>query len=127
MPTIFKDAKELERKFNQQGHFVRRQLLTKATREGAKLIRDKAEQLAPRDTGQLAEAELIRIDSGQSNAAEVVAKIGPSKDSFYGIFQEFGTAHHVAQPFLRPALEQTQEDAIKVSGATVGKGLENLG
>lgn len=127
MPEIFKNAAELEKKFNQHGHAVRRQLLTKATKAGAELIQKRAEELAPRDTGQLAESELVRIDSSQSSAAEVVAKIGPSKDSFYGFFQEFGTAHHAAQPFLKPALEQTQAKAIEVSGEIVGEGLEKLG
>lgn len=127
MPEIFKDARDIERKFNQHGHAVRRQLLTKATKAGAELIQAKASALAPRDTGQLAESQLVRIDSSSSNAAEVVAKIGPDRASFYGLFQEFGTAFHTAQPFLQPALDQTQDEAIRVSGEILGEGLESIG
>lgn len=125
MPEIFKDAKELERKFNEQGHFMRRQLLTKGTRKGAEVIQAQQELTAPRDTGFLADEILIRIDGANSSAAEVVAKIGPSQKAFYGLFQEFGTAFHPAQPFIEPSLIAVQDEAIRVSGEVVGKGLED--
>ncbi len=106
---------------------MRRILLTKSVKAGAEIIRQRAEELAPRDTGQLAESELVRVIGADSSAAEVVAKIGPSRASFYGMFQEFGTAFMVAQPFLQPALEQTQEEALKASAEIVGRGLEQIG
>lgn len=127
MPEIFKDAADLERKFNQQGFVVRRQILAKAVKAGAEVIRDKAEQLAPRDTGQLAETENIRVIGAESTAAEVVARIGPAKSSFYGLFQEKGTAFHPAQPFLNPALEQSRQDAFNASLEASRKELNKLG
>ncbi len=127
MPEIFKDAAALKAAFDRQGYAMRRILLTKSVKAGAEIIRARAEQLAPRDTGQLAESELVRVIGADSSAAEVVAKIGPSKAAFYGMFQEFGTAFMPAQPFLHPALEQTQAEALKASGEIVGKGLEQIG
>ncbi len=127
MPEIFKDAAALKAAFDRQGHAMRRILLTKSVKAGAEIIRQRAEELAPRDTGQLAESELVRVIGADSSAAEVVAKIGPSRASFYGMFQEFGTAFMVAQPFLQPALEQTQEEALKASAEIVGRGLEQIG
>lgn len=126
MAEIFKNAAALEQKFKEHGYAVQRQLLTQATRAGAEVIQIRAEALAPRRTGHLAESELIRIDSSQSNAAEVVAKIGPDKSAFYGLFQEFGTAFMPAQPFLNPALEQVGDKALEVSAEIIGKGLERL-
>lgn len=123
MPEIFKDAADLERKFNQQGHVLRRKILTKAVKAGADVIREKAEQLAPRDTGQLAASELVKVIGADSNAAEVVARIGPTRSTFYGIFQEFGTAFHPAQPFLQPALDQSQAEALT---ATIDASREEL-
>lgn len=127
MPKVFHNAAELEREFNRISYVMQRQILTAAAKAGAELIRDEAERLAPRDTGQLAESELIRVEGRQSDSSEVVVKIGPDKDSFYGRFQEFGTAFHPAQPFLRPALKATQEEAAKVSAKVVKERLERLG
>lgn len=127
MPEIFKDAEGLKAAFDRQGYAMRRVLLTKATKAGAELIRERASALAPRDTGQLAESEIVRVVGADSNAAEVVAKIGPDRASFYGRFQEFGTAFMVAQPFLIPAFNESSEAAVRLSGEIVGKGLEQIG
>lgn len=43
---------------------------------------------------------------------EVRWKAKKKGDPFYGLFQEFGTAHHAAQPFMRPAFEQSKEQAL---------------
>jgi HK97 gp10 family phage protein len=32
--------------------------------------------------------------------------VGPSTDAWYGIFSEFGTVNHAAQPFMRPAFDE---------------------
>lgn len=36
-----------------------------------------------------------------------------SGDGFYGMFQEFGTARHKAQPFLRPAFDAKKDEALQ--------------
>lgn len=38
--------------------------------------------------------------------------IAGDKDPWYWFFQEFGTVHHDAHPFLRPALENNQQELI---------------
>lgn len=34
-------------------------------------------------------------------------------DPFYWVFQEFGTAHHAASPFMRPAYEEKKYEALQ--------------
>ena len=46
----------------------------------------------------------------------VITSVGPTKAAFYGLFQEFGTAHHAAKPFMRPtwdALKNSMLDTMK--------------
>lgn len=46
----------------------------------------------------------------------VIVMVGPTQSAFYGQFQEFGTAHHAAKPFMRPtwdALKHSMLDSIK--------------
>ena len=55
-----------------------------------------------------------RAAGGKGKA--VVVGVGPTRRAFYGLFQEFGTAHHAAQPFMRPSwdiLKKPMAEMIK--------------
>ena len=83
-----------------------RGVLTKMLKKAAEPIRERMEVLAPREPGKpdLADNIVIqsvsKIDDGTEMEArslddsEAAVAIGPSKDAFYGSFQEFGTAPH---------------------------------
>ena len=68
-------------------------------------MRQAASANAPKGaTGRLAEGiKLIKTDKHE-------VSVGP--DRYYGYFQEFGTKHHAAQPFLRPAYEQERQPTV---------------
>lgn len=73
-----------------------------AIRKGGRRIEAKAERLAPRKTGELG-ASIEATFYGDGRSGSVTAVIGPTVR--HGLFQERGTAHHVAQPFMGPALD----------------------
>lgn len=111
MPTVWTGIPELERKFKTLETLTKLAVLKSAIRKGAKVIRDEAESRAPRRTGELAEGMTTRMKDSDLNSLHI--DIGPSKDEFYGFFQEFGTAFMPAQPFLKPAFEAKQAQAQK--------------
>lgn len=86
-------------------------VLEDAARAGAQVIADGAAVRAPRATGELAGSMVVETELMSHG---VVAKIGPTADAFHGLFQELGTPHHAAQPFLRPALDEDGPRAIAV-------------
>ena len=51
---------------------------------------------------------------------DAAVAVGPSKDAFYGYFVEYGTAPHgnhpgtPAQPFARPAFDETVDASIRL-------------
>lgn len=92
-----------------------------ATAAGAGVVRKQARQNAPRDTGNLqaaivmkrvrdtslTEEYLVAVRKGKTKDVKA-AKAGQGrlgKDAFYARFVEFGTVKLPARPFLRPALE----------------------
>lgn len=86
----------------------------------AELVRDEAARRAPvGETGKL---------RGEMSAEWVSRKryaiVGPSKDAYYGEFQERGTSKMPAHPFLRPALEAVKDEAIEVIRQEMSKTLE---
>lgn len=101
---------------------LQRKVLMAATRDGAAVIVEAAEERAPRLTGNLAENMTSRIY--ESSPAEVTARIGPDKSTPYGRFPEFGTIHAKAEPYLRPALDEKHEEAMRVIGESLMDGIE---
>ena len=105
---------ELLRKLRLLEGAVRGAALKDAAQGGADIVRDRAAQLAPRGrTGKLAarmETEVVRSEPDHAEVA-----IGPT--AFHGLFQELGTPHQPAQPFLRPALDGTEGAVVAKVGA----------
>lgn len=78
---------------------------------------------APRDTGALE----LGIGTQVSVTPEVArVKIGPKRNVFYGMFQELGTQHHGAQPFMRPAFDQEKDEAVRAFGEVIRNALVGL-
>lgn len=68
-------------------------------------VAERAAELAPKRTG--AGAASIHAELGEDEDG-AYADVSWDRDHFYMGFKELGTEHEPAQPFLRPALEQTQ-------------------
>lgn len=90
--------------------------------EGAKLIVEEAKRLAPYKTGLLRDS-IRAIDARDGLllygrlSPDVAIYIGPvgsdeDGDVYYAKFQEFGTRHMRAHPFMRPAIA-AKRDAAK--------------
>ena len=97
------------------------ELLGLAVAAGAEVLRDGAERRAPRLTGDLAEGMTYQLTAHRDG---VTASIGPDKDSFYGLFQEFGTSHQPARPFLRPTVDEDGARAVSAIAQKLKEGLE---
>lgn len=116
---------------------------------GANIIVSSAQAKAPEDTGRLRRAiihsprakradagaqvygEVLRAGGNQFEAraaaraanraasGSVLHYVGVDARTGTGIFQEFGTRKHPAQPFLRPAFMQTQEQVLQAIAAAL--------
>lgn len=88
--------------------------------DAAEPIRERAAANAPRGaTGTLQDNIIVGTRSTafrvwKRTAASDRARVGvgPSTEAFYGMFHETGTAHHPADPFLRPGLDSGRKAAI---------------
>lgn len=71
-------------------------------------VRVVAGQKAPVRTGTLSKNMVIELLEKKPYRAS--AGVGPHKDAWYGLFQEYGTVNHAAQPFLRPAYDEQKRN-----------------
>ncbi len=108
-----------------------RGVLVGMLKKAAQPVAERMKELAPVEPGKpdlkdsMVVKSVSKIDDGSELEArslddsEAAVAIGPSKDAFYGYFQEFGTAPHGTHPghppqaFARPAFDQTQDAVLR--------------
>jgi HK97 gp10 family phage protein len=113
----FEGGQELADRLGQLSTRVSRTVTYEALRQGGAEIQGEAGRIAPHEPG----FPDLRDNIGMSVARSVVdteglpaVAIGPTKKFFYGLFQEFGTRHHSAQPFMRPSFESMWRPALGI-------------
>jgi HK97 gp10 family phage protein len=92
---------------------------------------DRWREMAPRRTGQLAESGAVgtKLSARQRQQAEL------ERDSFVEVFagpgtnpqaiqDEFGNRHQAATPFVRPAWDEKQGEALEIVQRDLGEEIE---
>lgn len=122
--------KDLERALDDLQRPAAKALIRRSLMKAAKTFAEHAQDFAPDgDTGDLGDSIqastkltkrqqfLHRRFAGDSRSS-VEVFVGPvyqdqKYGAFYGHLQEFGTAHHAAQPFMRPAWISGRDQILK--------------
>lgn len=116
---------DLLKKLDDLGSLVKsKNVIARALRAGAEPIREEAGRRAPRGDEAPHAADTMTTVVSDQTAEGAIAKVGPSKAGFYLSFHEWGTAHMSAQPFLRPAFDEKQDEALKLVGEELGRQIE---
>jgi HK97 gp10 family phage protein len=82
-----------------------------AVRQTAKGIVKGAQARVPVDTGHLRSS--IKAEDLDDHQALVTVDTRDERHPSYAAFQEYGTRHHAAQPFLIPAVEAEREPFLR--------------
>ena len=83
-----------------------RRSLAKAAKEAALIVQKSMREKVPVRKGRLKRGIMVRVSRSKHRKAKQYL-IGPGQNVFYGRFQELGTINQPAQPFIRPAFEET--------------------
>lgn len=116
--------RELERKLALVKGSTAKNKMRRVLREAGEPVARKARGLAPEDEGDLRESIDVspllnrsqRRQFPKGSFADLEMHIGPS-GLVQGITQEFGTIHHAAHPFMRPAWEGMEMRTLDTIGA----------
>lgn len=89
-----------------------KKFLIGAEKKAAKVLKDALSDEAPYDKGDLSED--IHIQSTTADGVLTV-RVGPSKDTFYGMFQEFGApeANVPAQHWMENTAVEHQDEVLQ--------------
>lgn len=114
--TSIEGMDDLERKLRRMTDDVMGEHLRAAVDQGAEIPREVASQLAPRsedgshgrEPGFLSK-NIVKERQWTRTQETARTHVGMTKDAWYGQLQESGTVYHPAQPFLRPAFDETKD------------------
>lgn len=111
------DSKKLINALHQFPIRIQKNVMTGATRAGANVVRDRARQNTPKRTGKLAKS--IKTVKRKAPRGQVRFSVSPMKggrnEGWRAHFVEFGTVHQAAQPFMRRAFEQSNNESLEAS------------
>lgn len=113
----FEGGLELAQALNKLPTRVSKRVIREALERAGEPMRADMARRAPRAPGapDIADNMVMspaRMQGISDNDQAAAIKIGPEKSLFYGLFQEFGTIHHGAQPFARPAFDAGWQKAL---------------
>jgi HK97 gp10 family phage protein len=93
---------------------VSRRIQLDALYAGAAKVQAAASAMAPVDpTSDKHLRDYILVRPARDETKATAVAVGPMKGgAFYGSFQEWGTVNHAAQPYLRPAFDETVQLVI---------------
>lgn len=101
--------KELDKALEELPKATAKNVLLRTLKIEGEPIRQTASELAPDDpktSGKDLHSSIVTATTPSRNRdSDVEVSIGPSRKTFWGLFQEFGTSHSGAQPFMRPAFD----------------------
>lgn len=125
--TIFeiKGAREMENLLKALGPRVASKAGDKALRAAARPIVEQAKRLVPADTGALRRSITAQMGRRKKESERVILIGFRPPVSARAHFAEFGTKHHAAHPFMRPALDTRVHQALREMGRVLGDEIES--
>lgn len=120
---------ELSSKLIQLEPKMSRKILRNAFKEVGAVIEAAAKANAPNgSTGNLKSSIVAKVSVTKSKVAVTIGSVAGfyKGDKFYLAFNELGTRHQPAKPFLRPALETRKAEVISMVTDAIIKGLAEV-
>lgn len=127
-----KGFSRVSRAFNKLDHKARKKHLRPALRAGAKVIKNAAQSLAPKDSGALKRTIKVRSLKRSRKNFGVFIRTGTASElgiketkgrGYYPFSVEYGTDEQPARPYMRPALKNNDERARKAIAERLWKGI----
>jgi len=116
---------DLDAKLGELGLSAGKGVLRRVGRAALQLFDQAWRAQAPELTGRLKKSggvgsklsKRVRKANVRENTVEIFAGPGPHPEA---VQQEFGNSHNAAQPFARPAWDQTQDAALNIVKTELG-------
>jgi HK97 gp10 family phage protein len=123
-------APELQRKLNGLVPKLEKKIVRKAMREAIRPAAASAAANAPVLSGLLKLSLKVgarKFKNRRKFGVQIATNRLGGASIFYAAFNELGTKHQPARPFMRPALHGNRTQAIEIMKSEIGRGIEAAG
>lgn len=123
--TNIEGLEEVEEAFTQGSRRAVKKFLRRVEMRAAKVLMESAKQFSPVLTGRLEDS--IHRESVMGDGSLTV-RVGPTKDAFYGLIQEFGApeVHVPALHWLENSARAVQNEVLETFLVELQSGLEDM-
>jgi HK97 gp10 family phage protein len=123
--TNISGLEELEEALTEGSKRAVTKFLRKVEKQAGKILKDALSEEAPYAEGNLSSD--IHMESKTEGGALTV-RIGPGREGFYGIFQEFGApeAHVPALHWMELTAKEHQQEVLESYMQALTEGLEDM-
>ena len=123
--------KVLQRKLKRLPIATQKKIVRKALREGGRPVLAAAQQNVPVRSGRTKASLKLRARKAKRGSFGVDVRTGtraelgiPENDpSYYPFSVEYGHGNVAAQPFMRPAMDDNRDKALRIIGKELGAGI----
>ncbi len=121
--TNIEGLDELEEAFTEGARRAVKKFLRHVEMQASKPIIESAKQNAPYRTGAL-QMDIHR--QSVTSDGSLTLRIGPSRETFYGLIQEFGNSHVPALHWLENSARAVQDEVLQEFYNALKEGLEDM-
>lgn len=123
----FEGGDELAKALGALSERMSRKVVRAALVEAAEPMRQAIETNAPRRPGKPDIADHIIVSNARPEDGAVGVAVGPASPFFYGGFNELGTSHQPARPFVRPGFDANISSAVEIMSDEMWDALRSRG
>lgn len=116
MPITIDGLSELSQMLTQESVRTAKRYLLNVAKPAAAIVVAALEESAPEETGRLEGGIDFQSRFSGGDGTTLTIKIGPARNTFWGMFQEFGTHDQPAQHWMAGAWERCQDKCLSVFG-----------
>lgn len=115
---------DLQRKLDRLNEKTQKTIVKDALREtNEEIVLPAVEARVPVDSGALKEGLKVKAKNSRGKIGSAVFDEGYKGDQFYGSFQELGTRHQPARPYIRPAIDENADRILDSVEKKIGKAI----
>lgn len=106
---------------------TKKNIVAKSLRAAGQPILEEQKTSAPDDpdTAESRIEENLGIAVIDQTAISAEARVGSKKWGFVGRFAEHGTSHQTATPWMGPAFDRREQEALSILSKTLAEGIED--
>lgn len=116
MPITIDGLSELSQMLTQESVRTAKRYLLNVAKPAAEVVVQALEATAPEETGRLEGGISYQSRFSGGDSTKLTVMIGPARNTFWGMFQEFGTHDQPAQHWMARAWESCQDKCLSVFG-----------